>query len=174
MEQVILVDENDVALGFMEKIEAHRKAILHRAFSVFLFNSKGQMLLQQRSLTKYHCPGRWTNSCCSHPRPNEPTNDAVARRLMEEMGIEANVMKAFTFIYNARVSKELTEHELDHVFIGKYDGQIKVNSDEVASFAFQSLEEIELDLQDYPEKYTIWFKIAFPRVVQWTNSNKLN
>jgi len=171
VEQVILVDVDDCEIGVMEKMEAHKQAVLHRAFSVFLFNPQGKMLLQQRALTKYHSAGLWTNTCCSHPRPGETLDDAVTRRLMEEMGITAKVSKAFDFIYQAELTDNLNEHEFDHVFIGNYDDEVRPNHLEVANFVYQSIEEVEANLQSHPEKYTVWFKIAFPKVVEWYQSN---
>ena len=171
MEQVILVDVDDCEIGLMEKMEAHKQAVLHRAFSVFLFNPQGKMLLQQRALTKYHSAGLWTNTCCSHPRPGETLENAVSRRLMEEMGITAKVSKAFDFIYQAELPDHLNEHEFDHVFIGNYDDEVRPNHLEVANFVYQSMEEIAANLQSHPEKYTVWFKIAFPKVVEWYQSN---
>lgn len=171
MEQVILVDLDDCEIGVMEKMEAHKQAVLHRAFSVFLFNPQGKMLLQQRALTKYHSAGLWTNTCCSHPRPGETLDDAVTRRLMEEMGITAKVSKAFDFIYQAELPDHLNEHEFDHVFIGNYDDEVRPNHLEVANFVYQSIEEVAANLQSHPEKYTVWFKIAFPKVVEWYQSN---
>ena len=171
MEQVILVDVDDCEIGLMEKMEAHKQAVLHRAFSVFLFNRQGKMLLQQRALTKYHSAGLWTNTCCSHPRPGEILENAVSRRLMEEMGISAKVSKAFDFIYQAELPDHLNEHEFDHVFIGNFDDEVRPNHLEVANFVYQSIEEIEANLQSHPEKYTVWFKIAFPKVVEWYQTN---
>ena len=171
MEQVILVDVDDCEIGLMEKMEAHKQAVLHRAFSVFLFNTQGKMLLQQRALTKYHSAGLWTNTCCSHPRPGERLENAVSRRLMEEMGITAKVSKAFDFIYQAALPDHLNEHEFDHVFIGNFDDEVRPNHLEVANFVYQSMEEIAANLQSHPEKYTVWFKIAFPKVVEWYQSN---
>ena len=171
MEQVILVDLEDREMGVMEKMEAHKQAVLHRAFSVFLFNSQGKMLLQQRALTKYHSAGLWTNTCCSHPRPHESLEKAVTRRLFEEMGIETTVSKAFDFIYKAELPDHLTEYEFDHVFVGIYDADVHPNHLEVANFVYQSIDEVSANLQSYPEKYTVWFKIAFPKVVSWYQAN---
>ena len=171
MEQVILVDKDDCEIGVMEKMEAHKQAVLHRAFSVFLFNPQGKMLLQQRALTKYHSAGLWTNTCCSHPRPGETLENAVSRRLIEEMGITTKVFKAFDFIYQAELPDNLNEYEFDHVFIGNYDADVRPNHLEVANFVYQSIEEVEANLQSHPEKYTVWFKIAFPKVVAWYQSN---
>ena len=167
MEQVILVDKDDCEIGLMEKMEAHKQSVLHRAFSVFLFNPQGKMLLQQRALTKYHSAGLWTNTCCSHPRPGETLDDAVTRRLMEEMGITAKVSKAFDFIYQAELPDHLNEHEFDHVFVGQYEGSIAVNPQEVMDYCFLSLDEIENQLATRPDRYTAWFKIAFPRLKSW-------
>lgn len=171
MEQVILVDKDDCEIGVMEKMEAHKQSVLHRAFSVFLFNPQGKMLLQQRALTKYHSAGLWTNTCCSHPRPGETLENAVSRRLIEEMGITTKVFKAFDFIYQAELPDNLNEYEFDHVFIGNYDADVRPNHLEVANFVYQSIEEVEANLQSHPEKYTVWFKIAFPKVVAWYQSN---
>ena len=173
MEQVILVDVDDCEIGVMEKMEAHKQAVLHRAFSVFLFNPQGKMLLQQRALTKYHSAGLWTNTCCSHPRPGETLENAVSRRLIEEMGITTKVFKAFDFIYQAELPDNLNEYEFDHVFIGNYDADVRPNHLEVANFVYQSIEEVEANLESHPEKYTVWFKIAFPKVVAWYQSNSL-
>jgi isopentenyl-diphosphate delta-isomerase len=171
VEQVILVDKDDCEIGVMEKMEAHKQSVLHRAFSVFLFNPQGKMLLQQRALTKYHSAGLWTNTCCSHPRPGETLENAVSRRLFEEMGITTKVFKAFDFIYQAELPDNLNEYEFDHVFIGNYDADVRPNHLEVANFVYQSIEEVEANLQSHPEKYTVWFKIAFPKVVAWYQSN---
>jgi isopentenyl-diphosphate delta-isomerase len=173
VEQVILVDKEDCEIGVMEKMEAHRQAVLHRAFSVFLFNPQGKILLQQRALSKYHSAGLWTNTCCSHPRPGETLENAVSRRLMEEMGIATKVSKAFDFIYQVKLPDNLNEYEFDHVFIGNYDADVCPNHLEVANFVYQSIEEVEANLQSHPEKYSVWFKIAFPKVVEWYQSNSL-
>jgi isopentenyl-diphosphate delta-isomerase len=172
MEQVVLVDENDVSTGTMEKMEAHEKAILHRAFSVFIFNSKGDMLLQQRALDKYHSAGLWTNSCCSHPRPGEDTLAAATRRLKEEMGFETPLKKVFDFIYMAPFENGLTEHEFDHVFIGYYDGNIEPNKKEVNNYTYWPMKRIEDELHEAPELFTAWFHIAFPKLMNWWNRNK--
>jgi isopentenyl-diphosphate Delta-isomerase len=173
VEQVILVDIEDCEVGVMEKMEAHKHAQLHRAFSVFLFNKQGKMLLQQRAFSKYHSGGLWTNACCSHPRPGESLESAVSRRLFEEMGIATPVTKAFDFIYQAELPNELVEHEFDHVFIGNYDGEVAPNHLEVANFVYQSIEEVNINLFSSPDRYTVWFKIAFPKVVEWYKANFL-
>jgi len=167
MEQVILVNEQDEVLGVMEKMEAHEKALLHRAFSVFVFNSSNQLLLQKRALTKYHSAGLWTNTCCSHPRPGELTEAAALRRLQEEMGFTTNLSEAFSFTYRTAFANGLTEHEFDHVLIGIYEGAIAVNSEEVETYAYRSLEEIASLLEKEPETFTSWFHIAFPKVRDW-------
>jgi isopentenyl-diphosphate delta-isomerase len=167
MEQVILVDAQDNAQGVMEKMEAHTNAVLHRAFSIFIFNEKGDMLLQQRAMNKYHSGGLWTNSCCSHPRPGEETAAAAARRLQEEMGFQTPLEKVFDFIYRAEFENGLTEHEFDHVFVGYYDGEIQPDPKEVNSFVYRPMEEIVLLIKNQPEIFTAWFHIAFPKIYDW-------
>lgn len=164
MTEVILVNENDEAVGTMEKIAAHRKALLHRAFSVFIFNRKGEMLLQQRASNKYHSPNLWTNACCSHPMPGEETIDAAHRRLVEEMGFDTELEHAFSFIYKTPFDNGLTEHELDHVFIGHYDGIINPDETEVRDFTFMKMEAIKQSMDIHNHKYTSWFTIAFPKL----------
>jgi isopentenyl-diphosphate Delta-isomerase len=163
-EQVVLVNEQDEETGTIEKMEAHRKALLHRAFSVFIFNNKGEMLLQQRALGKYHSPGLWTNACCSHPRPGERVEEAANRRLKEEMGIDTALEKAFDFIYRTEFDNGLTEYEFDHVYTGTYSGALRPDNQEVKDYCFRSMEDIEDDLLQRPEKYSAWFKIALPRL----------
>ena len=167
MEQVILVNEQDEQTGVMEKMEAHQKALLHRAFSVFIFNDKGELLLQQRASDKYHSGGLWTNTCCSHPNPNEETIAAAQRRLKEEMGFTTKLSKAFDFIYKSEFSNGLTEHEFDHVFTGYYNCEIHPDEKEVKDYCYKTLDEIEDSLQTHPHKYTPWFKIAFPKIIEW-------
>lgn len=167
MISVILVDEHDNELGLMEKMEAHVKAQLHRAFSIFIFNNKGEMLLQQRAADKYHSAGLWTNACCSHPLPGESVDIAAQRRLMEEMGFTTNLQKAFTFIYKAPFDNGLTEHELDHVFIGQYNGPISPNETEVQAYRYQPMDDIKTSFATHPEQYTAWFKIAFPKLEEY-------
>ncbi len=167
MEQVILVDEQDNETGLMEKMEAHEKALLHRAFSVFIFNSKGEMLLQQRALSKYHSGGLWTNSCCSHPRPGEEVSAAAYRRLKEEMGFVTSLHKVFHFVYKASFTNCLTEHEFDHVFVGAYDGVIVPDAAEVENYAYHSLERLEELMDSFPQDFTEWFKIAYPKIKTW-------
>lgn len=163
-EQVILVDVNDQQIGLAPKMEAHEKGYLHRAFSVFVFNSQGEMLLQQRALSKYHSAGLWSNTCCSHPRDNETTLNAAHRRLNEEMGMSCELTKEFDFIYQAKAGNGLTEHEFDHVFFGQTDELPTINKNEVNSWCFSSIEIIERDLITEPDVFTSWFKICFKQV----------
>jgi isopentenyl-diphosphate Delta-isomerase len=171
MQQVILVNELDEQTGVMEKMEAHEKALLHRAFSVFIFNKEGLILLQQRAVTKYHSPGLWTNACCSHPNPGEETLAAAERRLNEELGFVTPIKKAFHFTYKAVFDNGLTEHEFDHVFVGAYDGNMNLNADEVKAVTYKSMKEIAVDLETAPHQYTEWFKIAFPLLKEWMQQN---
>ncbi|WP_343488469.1 isopentenyl-diphosphate Delta-isomerase [Allomuricauda sp. d1] len=162
-ERVILVDENDNQIGLMPKLEAHEKAALHRAFSVFVMNDKGETMLQQRAADKYHSPKLWTNTCCSHQREGESNIAAGKRRLKEEMGFETELKELFSFIYKAPFDNGLTEHELDHVMIGYYNNEPNINSDEVADWKWMLPSEIKSDIDEHPEKYTAWFKIIFQR-----------
>jgi len=166
-QEVILVDEQDQQLGVMEKMEAHRKGLLHRAFSVFIFNDKGEMLLQQRSMNKYHSGGLWTNACCSHPRPGEDIQRAALRRLHEELGFVTSIEEIFDFIYKSPFDNGLTEHEFDHVFIGVYDDSILPDRKEVSDFCYKSMAEIRSSLKSNPAQFTAWFHIAFPMVEKW-------
>jgi isopentenyl-diphosphate delta-isomerase len=161
MEQVILVDEQDNPIGLMEKQAAHIEPHLHRAFSIFLFNSKGELLMQQRALSKYHSPGLWTNTCCSHPRAGETLEEATSRRLMEEMGMACPMHEVYTFIYKAPVGEGLIEHEFDHVWIGQSDDIPQINRNEVESWKYMSLSDLKNDIEAHPEHYTEWFKITF-------------
>lgn len=168
MEQpVLLVNEQDEPVGTMEKMEAHRKGLLHRAFSVFIFDSRGRMLLQQRAAQKYHGAGLWTNACCSHPYPDEPVAAAAARRLQEELGFSTALRKLFHFTYRAAVENGLIEHELDHVFTGIYAGMIVPNKTEVADYTFMEMDEIKEAMLRHPEKFTTWFRIIFQRIEAW-------
>jgi isopentenyl-diphosphate Delta-isomerase len=164
MEEVILVNEADMPVGRMEKIEAHRKALLHRAFSVFIFNSQGEMLLQRRAQGKYHSPGLWTNACCSHPRPDEDTGAAAARRLREELGFATDLTEIFAFTYRSEYDNGLTEYEYDHVFVGRYDGPIHPDPAEVSAYRYRDMDGIRAELQADPARYTTWFHLAFPLV----------
>ena len=163
-EYVILVDEFDNALGTMEKMEAHVEGELHRAFSVFIFNDKDELMLQQRALTKYHSPGLWTNTCCSHPREGEETEDAAHRRMKEEMGFDCAFAEAFSFTYEADVGGGLTEHEFDHVFIGRSGQSPEINREEVNDWTWKSMDAIREEMEQRPELYTVWFRIAFDEV----------
>lgn len=167
LEQVILVNEADQEIGFMEKMEAHEKAVLHRAFSVFILNDAGEMLLQQRASNKYHSANLWTNTCCSHPKPGELTKSAAHRRLQEEMGFDTPLEKAFDFIYKAPFDNGLTEYEFDHVYVGRYQGNIHPNPLEVKDHAFRTFENINQQIATKPTEFTSWFLIAFPKVYAW-------
>jgi len=171
MQTVILVNENDVETGTAEKMEAHQKGLLHRAFSIFVFNSKGEMLMQQRAFGKYHSGGLWTNACCSHPRPGEKTEEAARRRLKEELGFETPLAEVFDFIYKAEFVNGLAEFEFDHVYIGEYDGIIQADKEEVMDFCFRPMPEIRNLISHDPENYTAWFRIAFPKIEQWWNDH---
>ncbi len=170
-EKVILVDENDNQIGLMPKMEAHEKAVLHRAFSVFIFNDKNELMLQQRALHKYHSPVLWTNTCCSHQRDGESNIEAGKRRLNEEMGFVADLRETTSFVYKAPFDNGLTEHELDHVMIGNYNEEPIINKDEVASWKWMPLEDVKVDIALRPEKYTAWFKIIFEKFYEHINVN---
>jgi len=163
-EYVILVDEDDNDIGVMEKLEAHQKGLLHRAFSVFIFNDQNELLLQQRAFSKYHSGGLWTNTCCSHPRPNETIKDAANRRLFEEMGLSCDLKITTNFIYKTPFDNGLIEHELDYVLIGTSRQQPLINRDEVESYKWQSISEIKQDILKFPDTFTSWFKIAIDKV----------
>lgn len=158
MEEVVLVDENDQVLGTMEKIQAHREGLLHRAFSVLIFNDKNEMLIHKRAADKYHCGGLWTNACCSHPRPNEKTIDAAKRRLTEEMGFTCELKYVDSFIYKVGFSNGLTEHEFDHLYIGKYNDSFEPNPAEVEDWKYVSIDQIKKEIDKEPDLYTFWFK----------------
>ncbi len=160
-EKVILVDKNDNQVGLMPKLEAHEKGVLHRAFSIFIFNSKYELLLQKRASSKYHSGGLWTNTCCSHPREGEDTLDAANRRLDEEMGIKVSLRKVYDFIYKAELDNQLTEHEFDHVFYGVCDNDPILNKDEAEDFKWVDMETLNNDIIKNEDNYTVWFKIAF-------------
>lgn len=163
---VVLVDENDKRRGFMEKIEAHEKGELHRAFSVFIFNNKNELLLQRRADHKYHSGGLWTNTCCSHPKPGESNDQAALRRLEEEMGITGVLQEEFSFVYKHEFENGMIEHELDHVFFGWTDDLPKVNSEEVAEYTYVPMDRLHEKLKSNPELYTPWFHICFDRVYE--------
>ncbi|MDP2159263.1 MAG: isopentenyl-diphosphate Delta-isomerase [Flavobacterium sp.] len=172
-EKVILVNENDEPIGLMNKLEAHEKAVLHRAFSVFILNDKNEVMLQQRAHQKYHSPLLWTNTCCSHQREGETNIQAGTRRLQEEMGFSAELKELFHFIYKAPFDNGLTEHELDHVMIGYYNDEPKINPDEVESWKWMSIEAIRDDIQTQSENYTVWFKIIFDEFYHYLEEHKL-
>lgn len=165
MEEVVLVNVNDQPIGYMEKQEAHLKGLLHRAFSVFIFNNNNELLLQKRAVSKYHSGGLWTNTCCSHPRKNEIVLSAAKRRLFEEMGIKCDLKFKFSFIYKAKLDNNLFEHELDHVFFGYTNTKPDINKEEVDSYCYKSIEKIQKEIINQPDQYTEWFKICFNEVV---------
>ena len=173
MEFVVLVDENDRQIGLMEKQAAHITPHLHRAFSIFLFNSKGELLMQQRALSKYHSHGLWTNTCCSHPRDGETLAEATSRRLMEEMGMTCEMHEVYTFIYKAPVGQGLIEHEFDHVWIGQSDEEPQINREEVESWKYVSLNALKDDIRLHPELYTEWFKIIFEEMSHYAEVLRL-
>jgi len=160
VEYVLLVNKNDQPLGTMEKMVAHEKGVLHRAFSVFIFNSRGEMMLQKRASEKYHSGGLWTNAVCSHPKAGEDVRLAAKRRMMEEMGFECDISNAFTFIYKSYVGDGLTEHEFDHVFIGYSDTEPNPNTEEVEDWKYVDMNWLLTDVKEHPENYTVWFVIA--------------
>lgn len=159
MDEVILVDESDNPIGTQEKMLAHEEGNLHRCFSIFLVNNSGEILLQRRAANKYHCGSMWTNTCCSHQRPGENTEDATQRRLREELGIYASPKHAFSFVYKHKFDNGLTEHEYDHVCVGKYDGEVNMNPEEVEDFMWVSLDGLKEDILRNPKAYTPWLKI---------------
>lgn len=171
MQEVILVTPQDEAIGVMEKMEVHQKGLLHRAFSVFIFDKSGRMLLQQRAAKKYHGGLLWTNACCSHPYPNETVEAAAKRRLKEEMGFTTSLQKIFAFTYKAEVENNLIEYEYDHVFAGEYEGEITPDKEEVNAVAFYSMDDIKHLLTGQPDNFTAWFKIAFLQVESWWGAN---
>ncbi|CAM3199879.1 isopentenyl-diphosphate Delta-isomerase [Empedobacter stercoris] len=166
-EFVVLVDQDDQKLGLMEKQQAHVAGLLHRAFSVFVFNSKGELMIQQRAASKYHSPTLWTNTCCSHPRDNETYEEAAHRRLQEEMGFDCELEYKFNFIYKAHLENDLIEHELDHVFIGTFDEDPKLNPEEVMAYRWVELDDLKKDMEKNPQNYTAWFKIIFEHYVSY-------
>jgi len=167
MTEVILVDENDNEIGTEEKMKAHQEGKLHRAFSIFVFNSKGQLLLQKRAKSKYHSGGLWTNTCCSHPNPGESLEKAVQRRLKEEMGFYCELKEIFSFVYKANFDNGLTEYEYDHVFMGKFDGEPNPNPEEVDEWKWVSLEELKKDIQENPDNYSYWLRASIDKVISY-------
>ena len=172
-EKVILVDVNDKPIGFMNKMEAHEKAVLHRAFSVFILNDKNEVMLQQRASHKYHSPLLWTNTCCSHQREGETNIQAGKRRLFEEMGFEASLTELFHFIYKAPFDNGLTEHELDHVMIGRFENEPNINPEEVESWKWMHIDAIKEDMVVNSSRYTVWFKIIFDKFYHYLESHKI-
>lgn len=170
--KVVIVDQNDHTLGEMEKIEAHVKGVLHRAFSIFIFNSKGELLIHQRSLEKYHSPGLWTNTCCSHPQLYENLKESALERLQFEMGFTTDIHKIFSFIYHAPMENGLIEHELDHVFIGYYDDEPRINEREVQNFYWISPEQLLVDIKYHPEHYTFWFRKVVEDVLEKVSNQR--
>ena len=165
-EKVILVNEKDEPIGLMPKMEAHEKGLLHRAFSVFVFNDKNELMLQQRALSKYHSPGLWTNTCCSHQREGESNIGAGKRRLQEEMGFTTDLKDTMAFIYKAPFDNGLTEHEFDHILVGNFNAVPNLNPEEVSAWKWMKLEDVQKDMQTHPERYTEWFKIIFDKYYQ--------
>lgn len=172
-ENVILVNEKDEPIGLMPKLEAHEKAVLHRAFSVFVLNEKNEIMLQQRAHHKYHSPLLWTNTCCSHQREGETNIQAGTRRLFEEMGFNTNLKELFSFIYKAPFDNGLTEHELDHVMIGYYNDEPNINTDEVENWKWMAIDEVKTDMERHPDVYTVWFKIIFDEFYHYLEEHKL-
>jgi isopentenyl-diphosphate delta-isomerase len=166
MEYVILVDEQDNVIGKMEKQKAHEEGALHRAFSIFIFNSENKLLLQKRASGKYHCGGLWTNTCCSHPREDETTLDAAYRRLQEEMGLKCSLKNEFSFLYKAALENGLTEHEFDHVFIGETDDLPCINKEEVSDFRHVEINNLLVEISNSPERFTPWFVIALNKLME--------
>ncbi len=160
-EFVVLIDRDDNPVGLMEKQQAHHAGLLHRAFSVFIFNSKNELMIHQRAAEKYHSPKLWTNTCCSHPRENETYEQAAHRRLIEEMGFDCEIQEKFHFIYKAELEEGLFEHELDRVFTGFYEGEVNFNPEEVMDYKWIGMDELKKDIDSNPDKYTVWFKIIF-------------
>jgi isopentenyl-diphosphate delta-isomerase len=172
-EKVILVNELDQQIGLMPKLEAHEKAILHRAFSVFVLNNKNEIMLQQRARQKYHSPLLWTNTCCSHQRDGETNIQAGNRRLYEEMGFDTELRELFHFIYKAPFDNGLTEHELDHVMIGYFNGEPTINKNEVEDWKWMKIEEVKNDMLLNPSIYTVWFKIIFDEFYHFLEDHTL-
>jgi len=167
MSEVILVDENDNVIGTGEKIKTHQEGKLHRAFSIFVFNSKGQLLLQRRAKSKYHSGGLWSNTCCSHPSPGESLEEAVHRRLKEEMGFDCELRGIFSFTYKVKFDDDLFENEYDHVFIGKFDGNPNPNPEEVDEWKWIDLEELKKGIRENPDNYTYWLKQSIDKVISY-------
>lgn len=165
MEQLILVDGNDVQIGTGEKMDVHQRGVLHRCFSIFVFDREGRVLMQQRARTKYHSGGLWTNTCCGHPRDGEKTEDAAHRRLREEMGFDCEMKEALTFIYRAELDRGLIEHEFDHVFFGHHNGEVVPNPEEADGYRWSPVEEVLEEMNTAPERYTVWSIIALKKLI---------
>ncbi|WP_027419690.1 isopentenyl-diphosphate Delta-isomerase [Crocinitomix catalasitica] len=174
MVNVILVNDQDEPTGLMEKLEAHRQGLLHRAFSVFVFNNQQQLLLQRRAKSKYHSGGLWTNTCCSHPLDGETVEEAAERRLVEEMGFTCDMELQFNFIYRAELDQGMIENEFDHVLFGTYNEAPEVNPEEVGEWKYMDISAISIDLEENPEAYTAWFKIIFDRVIKHLADNPIS
>ncbi len=172
MEKVVLVDENDKEIGTEEKIKTHREGKLHRAFSIFIFNSKDEVLLQKRAENKYHSGGKWANTCCSHPRPGENLQEAVHRRLKEELGFDVDLKEIFTFTYKVKFGNDLSEYEYDHVFIGTFDGEPKPNPEEVSDTRWIKLDELKNDIEENPDNYAYWLRACIDKVISYINNIK--
>ncbi|WP_036946313.1 isopentenyl-diphosphate Delta-isomerase [Pseudanabaena sp. PCC 6802] len=169
-EQVILVDERDRPIGIAEKMQAHRDGLLHRAFSIFVTNTKGELLLQKRSRSKYHSGGLWTNTCCSHPRPGESTEAAARRRLQEEMGFSCDLHEIFNFTYQANLDNGLIEHEFDRVFVGEFNGKPILNPEEAEDWCWIEINDLRDDIQAHPDRYTFWLKVCFKKFVSYMDT----
>ncbi len=169
-EQVILVDEGDRQIGVAEKLKAHQEASLHRAFSIFVLNSQNQLLLQKRAKTKYHSGGLWTNTCCSHPRPEEVTLLAAHRRLKEEMGFDCKLTEIFSFTYKIKLDRDLFEHEFDHVLLGRFDGEPNLNLEEAEDWRWMAIEDLMVDIKVNSHLYTYWLQTCIDKFVDYLNS----
>lgn len=165
--EVILVNEQDEPVGTMEKMKVHQEGLLHRAFSIFIIDTNGRMLVHQRAADKYHGAHLWTNACCSHPYPGEEVMDAAHRRLQEELGFSTSLYPLFSFTYKAEVENGLIEHEYDHVFWGIYEGEMNPDPNEVAAIRYVDLDLLHDEIEEMPEQFTAWFRIAFPKVKEW-------
>ena len=172
-ELLILVNKNDDETGLLDKLSVHREGLLHRAFSVFIFNSRKELLLQQRAFGKYHSAGLWSNTCCSHPRAGESITYAISRRLQEEMGMVCDTQFQFKFIYQHQFENGLTEHECDHVYFGSTNQQPVTNEEEVRDYKYISLAELEEQIHQYPDQFTAWLKICLPMVKEHYNKMKM-
>jgi isopentenyl-diphosphate Delta-isomerase len=170
-EQVILVDDRDRPVGVAEKMHAHRQGLLHRAFSIFVTNTQGELLLQKRASSKYHSGGLWTNTCCSHPRPEETTLAAANRRLKEEMGFSCDLCEIFSFTYRAELDRELVEHEFDHVLIGEFNGEPLLNPQEAEDYRWISIDALSTDIVAHPDRYTSWLKICIEKFVHYMDTS---